>query len=125
MGMANVLIISRGLGPTGRGDVAFLMTVAVLSGYLTSLSVHEAGANFSLRGAGVRAALGTNSVILAVVLGAVASGLAILALAYLPFFSKSVPPQQLALALACIPLANVQTLFMYLARGSYFFTAAN
>ena len=125
IGLANVLLISRVLGPTGRGEVVFLMTVASISGYLCNLSVQEANANLASLKAHRRSVLGTNSVLLSIGLGLLAAGVATLALAYAPFLAEDVPTPRLAIALASIPSVTLQIYFVYLARGSYHFTIAN
>jgi O-antigen/teichoic acid export membrane protein len=124
-GLANVLLVSRILGPSGRGEVTFLMTVAGISGYLFNLSVQEANANLSGLKAHLRPSLGTNSILLSLGLGIVAAGVATLALAYAPFLAEDVPASHLAIALASIPSVTLQTYLVYLARGSYKFTIAN
>lgn len=124
-GLANVLLVSRVLGPTGRGEVVFLMTVASISGYLFNLSVQEANANLASLKAHHRPVLGTNSVLLSIVLGIIGAGAATLALAYAPFLSEDVPTAHLAIALASIPAVTLQTYLVYLARGGYHFTIAN
>lgn len=124
VGLLNVLIVARALGPTGRGEVTFLMTVAGISGYVFNLSLHEANANFS----GVKSrlpALGTNSVILSGLLGAAAAAAAAGALAYAPFLSQDVPPVELCIALVSIPAVMLETYLVYLARGTYHFGIAN
>jgi O-antigen/teichoic acid export membrane protein len=125
IGLANVLLVSRVLGPAGRGEVVFLMTVAGISGYLFNLSVQEANANLSGLKAHRRPSLGTNSILLSVALGLLAAGAATLALAYAPFLSEDVPASHLIIALASIPSVTLQTYLVYLARGSYQFTIAN
>ncbi|HYH52930.1 MAG TPA: hypothetical protein VD761_02270 [Solirubrobacterales bacterium] len=124
-GLGNVLLISRVLGPTGRGEVTFLMTVSGITGYLFNLSVQEANANLSGLKEHLRPALGTNSVVLSLGLGLVAAAAAVLALAYAPFLSEDVPASDLAIALVAIPAVTLQTYFVYLARGSSKFTIAN
>jgi O-antigen/teichoic acid export membrane protein len=125
LGLVNVLLIARALGPVGRGEVTFLMTVAGITGYVFNLSVHESNANFSGLKAGRIPALATNSVLFAVALGAVAAAAAVAALAFVPFLSEDVSSTDLAIALVSIPAVMVQTYFVYLARGSYRFTVAN
>ena len=125
LGLLNVLIVARDLGPTGRGDVTFLMTVAGITGYVLNMSVHESNANFSGLKSHRIPSLGTNSVVLSLMLGLVAAGVAVAALAYAPFLKQDVPAGNLALALVSIPAVMLQTYLVYLARGSYQFTVAN
>lgn len=125
LGLLNVLIVARDLGPTGRGDVTFLMTVAGITGYVLNMSVHESNANFSGLKSHRIPSLGTNSVVLSLLLGLAAAGVAVAALAYAPFLKQDVPAGNLALALVSIPAVMLQTYLVYLARGSYQFTVAN
>jgi O-antigen/teichoic acid export membrane protein len=125
LGLANVILVSRSLGPSGRGQVAFLTTVATISGYVANLSLQEANANFAHRGSRLKAALGTNSLLLGLALSVVGALIAVAALTYLPFLSKSVATVDLAIALASIPAATLQIYFVYLARGGYHFTVTN
>ena len=111
--------------PDGRGDVTFLMTVAGITGYVMNLSVHEANANFSGLKRERIPTLGTNSLVFSLVLGVLAAGVAVAALAYAPFLAEDVPTGNLVLALLSIPAVMLQTYLVYLARGSYRFTVAN
>ena len=74
LSLANVLIVARALGATGRGDVAFLTTVAYLTSQLALLGVEQANINLASAEPRLRRALATNSVVLAVLLGALAVG---------------------------------------------------
>lgn len=125
LGLLNVLVVARVLGPSGRGQVVFLMTVAGITGYVFNLSVHESNANFSGLKRSKVPALGTNSVFFSIGLGLVAAGAAIAALAYAPFLSQDVPALDLVVALVSIPAIMLQTYLVYLARGRYRFTIAN
>jgi O-antigen/teichoic acid export membrane protein len=74
LSLGNVLIISRALGPTGRGDVAFLITVSLVTASLASLGIHQASANLAGTSPELRPALATNALIYSVVNGLVAIG---------------------------------------------------
>jgi O-antigen/teichoic acid export membrane protein len=41
VGLVNVLIVSRALGPEGRGGVAFVLTMAMLVSQLSNLGVRR------------------------------------------------------------------------------------
>ncbi len=69
LSLANVLIVSRVLGPGARGQVAFLITVATMSAQIGGLSVQEANANIGGSEPQVRARLATNSLLVALVCG--------------------------------------------------------
>src|SRR5438477_3063006 len=74
LSLVNVLVVSRALGPTGRGSVAFLTAIAWLTSSLASAGVEEANANLAASEPHLRRALATNSVALALLLGTLATG---------------------------------------------------
>src|SRR6188472_4713611 len=57
LALVNILIVSRALGPTGRGDVAFLSAVLYLTANLAALGIQEANANIGASEPERRAAL--------------------------------------------------------------------
>jgi O-antigen/teichoic acid export membrane protein len=125
LGLANMILVARELGPSGRGDVAFFTAVSVISAYFLSLSIQEANANLASRGTVVQSFLASNSVGLAAVLGLVAISVAVGCVAYVPVLSRDVSALTFTVALASIPAMMLQVYFAYLARGSYYFTVAN
>jgi O-antigen/teichoic acid export membrane protein len=75
---AAVLILARGLGPTGRGTIAFITVTVLVAARVASLGIGEATAVFAARRPEVRGALLTNAVIFmlgsALLIAAVACG---------------------------------------------------
>ena len=71
--LGNVLLVSRALGPPGRGAVVFLTAIAYVTSQLATLGVQQSNANLGARSADLRARLATNSVLLAVALGGMAA----------------------------------------------------
>src|SRR5688500_7422978 len=69
LSFGSVLIVARTLGATGRGEVAFLTTIAVLSSTLGLLGIDDANVNLAGREPARRRALATNSVVLSGVVG--------------------------------------------------------
>ena len=69
LSLANVLIVSRSLGPTGRGDVVFLTAIAWLTSSLATLGVEEANANLAASHPPMRRSLATNSLFFAAIFG--------------------------------------------------------
>src|SRR6185503_11113623 len=47
LSLGNVLIIARGLDATGRGEIAFLTTIVVISSALGTLGIPQAASNFA------------------------------------------------------------------------------
>jgi O-antigen/teichoic acid export membrane protein len=125
LGLVNVLAIARALGPEGRGDVAFLIAVAMLSSHVVSLSVQEANANLGASHPDARPALATNSVLFALGLGVVAAfavgGLA----ALVPALGGDAGRTLLWCALACVPLALLKQYLTLLVQADYAFGVTN
>lgn len=113
----SVLIVARSLGPTGRGEVAFLMTAAYLTSQISTMGVpqalvnraaadpHEAGA---LAGAALRFAGALGGIAAAIVFAGLtaftglaagtSTSLQILALCVVPVMALGAHLQQLTLA---------------------------
>lgn len=125
LSLVNVLIVARVLGPTGRGDVAFLIAVAVVTMHLSSLSVQEANANLAGSQPEHRARLATNSVVLAVALSALGACCVAALIAVVPAVGGDVDPALLWIALAAIPPSMLRTYLSYLVQADYGFAATN
>lgn len=118
-GLANVVLTARLLGATGRGEIAYLMTVAALIAFLASLSAYEAMINISGAHPGERPALAGAGVVLAGVLGTLGA-----AAAWIVFWAVPTPGIQfthadVVITVSAIPISILQTYFLYLARASY------
>jgi len=125
LSLANVLIVSRALGPAGRGDLAFLTTIALLSGTLASLGVEEANGNLAGLEPQTRRALATNSLILALLLGSLAAGVLLGLFAAFPGVGAHSDPSLRWLALGAIPLGILQIYLQFLIRADYGFAFTN
>jgi O-antigen/teichoic acid export membrane protein len=125
LSLVNVLIVARTLGPTGRGDVAFLTTVAYLTSQLAILGIHQANVNFSGRDPRLRPALATNSVLLAAGLGVIAIAVVALVMAIVPAAAAGSDPLLRWVALAAIPMLILQTSLVQLAVAQYGFGVVN
>jgi O-antigen/teichoic acid export membrane protein len=123
--LASVLIVSRTLGPTGRGEIVFLMTMATLTSRLAQLGVQEANVNFASADPRYRPRLATNSFVLALVFG-LAAGALVYALAVVaPAFGGHSDPILRAAALASIPILVVQPSLLRLIHADYRFALGN
>ena len=69
LSLASVLIVARVLGATGRGDIAFLITIATLSSQFALLGIPDATGNMAGSRPELRPQLATNSLIFSVVFG--------------------------------------------------------
>ena len=74
LGLVNVLIVSRSLGPEGRGSVAFALAMAMLVSQLSNLGVQSSVMNFGGRDRKLLPSLAGTSVVISLVLGFLAMG---------------------------------------------------
>ena len=125
LSLANVLVVARELGASGRGEVAFLTTVAYLSSQLALLGVEQANVNFAAADPGLRRALATNSVVLAVLLGAVAVAVVSVLVAVFPDAGGPTSAALRWLVLGAIPMLILQVYLLLLVRADYAFGLAN
>jgi O-antigen/teichoic acid export membrane protein len=72
LALTNVLIVARALGAAGRGNVVFLAAIAWFLSALFSAGIEESNANLAASEPHFRPALATNSIVLALLLGALA-----------------------------------------------------
>jgi O-antigen/teichoic acid export membrane protein len=125
LSLANVLLTARALGAAGRGELAFLTTVAMLTSALSSLGVEEANGNLAAIEPRSRRALATNSVLLSLLLGLAASGTVAGLVAGFPALAAGSDPSLRWIAYAAIPLLIVQIYFQFLVRADYGFALTN
>jgi O-antigen/teichoic acid export membrane protein len=125
LSLLNVLAIARALGPAGRGHVAFLIAVAMLTSHLVSLSLQEANANIAASEPSRRAGLATNSVLFALALGAFAAAVVGALVGAVPALGGGVGRSLLWLALACVPMALLKQYLTLLVQADYGFAVTN
>jgi O-antigen/teichoic acid export membrane protein len=125
LSLVNVLIVARALGPTGRGEVAFLIAVSLVTAHLSSLGVQEANANLAGSEPRLRARLATNSVLLALGLGGLGAAVVAALVAAVPAVGGDVEPALLWLSLAANPIFLARTYLSFLVQADYGFSATN
>jgi O-antigen/teichoic acid export membrane protein len=125
LSLVNVLVVARTLGPSGRGDVAFLIAVATVTANIVSLSLHEANANLAASHPELRPALATNALLWALGLGAVATGSVSALASIVPAVGGQVSRGLLVAALACVPLVLLKLYLGLLVQADYGFAATN
>jgi O-antigen/teichoic acid export membrane protein len=125
LSFGSILVVARSLGPAGRGDVALLTAIATLSSQLAVLGVDEANVNLAGTHPGRRAALATNSVILAVVFGGLGIGVLLPLFAIFPGLGGQTEESLQLVALAAIPGLILQTYLTFLIRGQFGFGITN
>jgi O-antigen/teichoic acid export membrane protein len=125
LSLGNVLIVSRTLGPVGRGDVVFVTTLAIIAAQFATLSVQEANVNLAGREPELRPALASTSLVLTGLLGALAVGVIAGLVALFPAVGGEASAPVRWLALSSVPMLIIATYFERLMDADYRFTAEN
>ena len=125
LSLANVLIVSRTLGPSGRGQIAFLTAIAFLSANLATLGVQEAMANIAGAEPERRRALAGNALVFSILFGAAAAGIVVLLVAVFPAIGGDADPHLRWLVLALIPFLILEIYLRFLVQADYGFTVSN
>ncbi len=125
LALGNVMITAWALGAVGRGEVAFLTTIAYLTSQVASLSVHQALVNAAGREPTRTPALLGTAIAVALVTGAGGAGLVALLVALVPAVGGSAPTGLLALALAAVPMLVLQLCVQHLVLAHHGFRAVN
>src|SRR5215208_3395499 len=123
--LLNVLITARILGPGGRGELALLTTITILTASLAAFGLYEANANIGAREPGKRGALAANSLVLALGLGGAAAVLVAALVVVFPALGGGTDPLLQALALAAIPVLILQSGLGTLIQSQYGFAVTN
>ena len=125
LGLVNVLIVSRALGPEGRGNVAFVLTMAMFVSQLSNLGVQTAVMNFGGRDRKLLPSLAGTSVAISLVLGVVSMGVVALLIRVFPAIGGHVDPTTRWIALATVPGLILAYYLYMLALVEYRFAVAN
>ena len=125
LSFVNVLIVARELGPVGRGQLALLITISVLTSTLGLLGLDEANVNFAGRHPEQRRALATNSLVLSMAVGLFCAGLLAALTAAVPAIGGETPTGLRLLALVAIPMLILKTLLKFLLQADFRFGPAN
>ena len=125
LSLASVLVVSRVLGAEGRGEIAFLTAIAWFTANLATLGLNEANANLAASRPGVRRALATNSVGLALLLGAAALGLIAVLVTVFPAIAGDADTTLLWATLGFLPLLILQPFLRFLVEADYGFRVSN
>jgi O-antigen/teichoic acid export membrane protein len=125
LSLVNVLVVARALGPTGRGDVAFLTTIANLTAQLVMFGVWQSNVNLASRDPKLTPRLATNSALLAIVTGALGVGVVALLVAIFPGAGGGSTTGLRWLALASVPVIVFQVSIGQLLVAHYRFRVTN
>jgi O-antigen/teichoic acid export membrane protein len=125
LSLVNVLVVSRALGPAGRGSVAFLTAMAWFTSSFASAGVEEANANLAASEPHFRRALATNSVVLALLLGALATGVVTGLIELFPAIAGPSSSGLRWLTLGLLPVLILSLYMRWLVRADYAFAVTN
>jgi O-antigen/teichoic acid export membrane protein len=125
LSLGNVLIVSRALGPSGRGSVAFLTAIAMISSNLATMGIHEANVNLAGSEPRLRRALAGNSLLLSAVFGALAIAAVVALMLVAPRAAGGADPLLLALTLSSLPILVLNSYVRALLQGEYGFSITN
>jgi O-antigen/teichoic acid export membrane protein len=125
LSLANVFIMARAIGPVGRGDVVFLMTITNLTGQFCTFGVDQAISNFSGRDAAVRPALATNAVIIGILFSAIGAVVVAMLFQVVPGIAGELSTRDRTLALIAIPIPLLTTYLGWLVQAEYAFGISN
>lgn len=125
LGLVNVLIVSRALGPEGRGSVAFVLTMAMFVSQFSNLGVQTAVMNFGGANRRLLPALAGSSVALSLVLGALALGVVAGLIELFPAVGGHVDAGTRWIALGCVPMLILGYYLYMLTLVEYRFTVSN
>jgi O-antigen/teichoic acid export membrane protein len=125
LSLLSVLIVARALGAEGRGSVAFLTAMTLLTANLATFGVQEANGNFAASDPRSRRALASNSVLLALLLGGAAIALLSVLIAIFPAIAGDSDPTMRLTAFAFIPAILLQIFFRFLVQADYGFAVTN
>ena len=121
----NVLVVSRALGPVGRGDVVFLTAIAWVSTHVATMGVQEANANLAGSEPRLRRALASNSILFAALFGLLALGALGLLIAAFPEIAGDSDPTLRWLTFSAVPLFVLSVHLRFLVQADYGFVVTN
>ena len=125
LSLISVLIVARSLGPSGRGSVAFLTTIAYLTAQLCTLGVQQANVNLAARDPKLTGRLATNSALAAAVIGTAAIAVVSALIAVFPAVGGGADPELRWLALLSIPFLLLWTYLQQLVIAHHAFVVSS
>jgi O-antigen/teichoic acid export membrane protein len=125
LSLANVLITARALGAHGRGEIAFLTTVAFFSSQFATLGLPQSIVNFASSDPSLSRTLAANAVVLSLVLGGAMAAIVALIVAVVPAAGGESADWLRWLVLASLPMLVLQLCLQMLAQAHYRFRATN
>jgi O-antigen/teichoic acid export membrane protein len=122
---AGALITAHVLGPAGRGELTFLVTVSMLSATIGLLGVDDANVNFAGREPATRRALASNSVVLSLLLGCLVIAILTVLIALVPSIGGESAPWLRWLAIAAVPMLILKIYLKFILQADFHFRMAN
>jgi O-antigen/teichoic acid export membrane protein len=121
----NALIVSRALGPVGRGDVVFLTAIAWLTSHLATMGIQEANANLAGSEPRLRRALASNSVLFAAIFGTLIIVVLAVLIAVFPAIAGGSDPGLRWMTLSALPVFILSVYLRFLVQADYGFAVTN
>ncbi|MGI9658217.1 MAG: oligosaccharide flippase family protein [Gaiellaceae bacterium] len=125
LSLVSVLIVARVLGASGRGEVAFLITIATLSSQFALLGIPDANGNLASARPELRPQLATNSLFFAAIFGVGAAAIVGALADLIPGLTGELDRELVWIALAAIPLGIARWCLNLLVQADYAFMATN
>ena len=125
LSFVSVVIVARMLGASGRGEVALLTTIAMVTSQFGRLGVEEANANFAGSEPEHRRSLATNSLLLSLLFGGACVAILVPLVELVPAVAGDTDAGLRWLAFASIPILILQAYLTFLIRAEYGFGVTN
>jgi O-antigen/teichoic acid export membrane protein len=125
LSLANVIVIGRILGPSGRGGVAFLTTIGFICSWLSTFGVDQAISNIAARLPDARRPLAGNAVLLSFLFGGLAAVIVLGGTLIFPSVQGDASRGLLVLVMLNVPLLVLQIYLRQLAAAQYRFGIGN
>ena len=125
LSLVNVLIIARALDPVGRGEVAFLTTVASLTAQLASFGIPQALSNMAGKRPEITPRLVTNAAVISAGAGLLAVVAVTAIVALIPGAGADVDDMLRWMALAAVPMLLLQACLQAVVLVHFGFAAYN
>jgi O-antigen/teichoic acid export membrane protein len=125
LSLANVLVVARTLGPSGRGGVAFLTAIAWFTSNLATFGVQEANANLAGAEPTSRRSLATNSLLFALLFGIGAAAFLVGLIALFPGVGGDSSSGLRWLAFGSLPILVLGIYLRFLVQADYGFGVTN
>lgn len=125
LSLANVIVVGRTLGPSGRGTVAFLTTVGFVTSWLSTVGVDQSISNMAGQRPGARRALAGNAVALSAIFGGLAAAIVLGLTVVFPRIQGSAPRSLLIAVMVSVPVLVLQIYLRQLAAAQYHFAIGN